>query len=604
MVNETLRQQLNSMSLDQTSRHKIIIGIDYGTTFSGISYVTTDKSDIHDINIISDWPGEQHTTWKTPTRLAYQKENPSLTENKWGFEVRPKLISYSWTKLLLDKNALAGDYDDPALLNMTGQGMMRLPRFRTAPEVCEDFLRGVYEYVSSKLRRQMTDIVYDNTPMECWVTLPAIWSEEAKVATLEAAKKAGFSNRPGDEIFTIAEPEAAAIATLKMYSHTDSFNKIKPRDNILICDCGGGTVDITTYTIVAVEPRLEFDELYVGVGGKCGSTYIDRNLHAFLSERFGSAFDEVPDAQKGPGSAFMRCFEGVKRDFGRNEERDLVELSPLRLDTEDSFCYDEEERMVILTHEEMQGLFDPVVDQIINLVEQQVNEAKENQNAVIDRIVLVGGFGESPYLNKVLKEWCLQHGEITLMCPEHPQSAVVRGAALRGLEGVTPRIKKARRHYGIGLNCRFKEGVDPESLGFIDEWDGSKLCMNRIAWLVSKGENVSADTVLTQSYLCLYNPGETTRCTTTLYSTALDIPPRYSTDSRVEEVGIVTSRFPKNFDFGPSAQSVYNTKLKKMIHQFKAEIQVRFGDKGSNLTFKDLVNGEVKSSASIEFSSH
>lgn len=246
MVNETLRQQLNSMSLDQTSRHKIIIGIDYGTTFSGsnsficrtcfklkalpgISYVTTDKSDIRDINIISDWPGQPHTTWKTPTRLAYQKENPSLTENKWGFEVRPKLISYSWTKLLLDKNALAGDHDDPTLLNMTGQGMMRLPRFRTAPEVCEDFLRGVYEYVSPKLRRQMTDIVYDNTPMECWVTLPAIWSEEAKVATLEAAKKAGFSNRPGDEIFTIAEPEAAAITTLKMYSHSDSFNKIKVR---------------------------------------------------------------------------------------------------------------------------------------------------------------------------------------------------------------------------------------------------------------------------------------------------------------------------------------------------------------------------------------
>ncbi|KAK0103678.1 hypothetical protein ONS95_005688 [Cadophora gregata] len=303
---------------------------------------------------------------------------------------------------------------------MTGQGMMRLPRFRTAPEVCEDFLRGVYEYVSAKLRRQMTDVVYDNTPMECWVTLPAIWSEEAKVATLQAAKKAGFSNRSGDEIFTIAEPEAAAIATLKMYSHTDSLNKIKPGENILICDCGGGTVDITTYTIVEVEPRLEFDELYVGVGGKCGSTYIDRNLHAFLSKRFGRAFDEVPDAQKGPGSKFMTCFEMYKRDFGRNEEQDVVELSPLRLETEDSFFYDEEERMVTLTHEEMQGLFDPVIDQIVNLVEQQVKEAKENRKKAIDRIVLVGGFGESPYLNKVLKEWCQQHGKITLLCPEHP----------------------------------------------------------------------------------------------------------------------------------------------------------------------------------------
>lgn len=32
----------------------------------------------------------------------------------------------------------------------------------------------------------------------------------------------------------------------------------------------------------------------------------------------------------------------------------------------------------------MRGLFDPVVRQILNLVEQQVNEAKENQNALID----------------------------------------------------------------------------------------------------------------------------------------------------------------------------------------------------------------------------
>lgn len=69
-------------------------------------------------------------------------------------------------------------------------------------------------------------------------------------------------------------------------------------------------------------------------------------------------------------------------------------------------------------------------------------------------------------------------------------------------------------------------------------------------------------------------------------------------------MGNVISSFPMDFDFGPSAKSVYNTKLKKMVHQFEAEIQVRFGDKGSNLTFKDLVNGEVKSSASIEFSSH
>lgn len=36
------------------------------------------------------------------------------------------------------------------------------------------------------------------------------------------------------------------------------------------------------------------------------------------------------------------------------------------------------------------------------------------------RIILVGGFAESPYLNNALEEWCWQNGDITLICPEYP----------------------------------------------------------------------------------------------------------------------------------------------------------------------------------------
>ena len=34
----------------------------------------------------------------------------------------------------------------------------------------------------------------------------------------------------------------------------------------MIVDCGGGTVDITTYVISQIHPTLEFDELLAGVG--------------------------------------------------------------------------------------------------------------------------------------------------------------------------------------------------------------------------------------------------------------------------------------------------------------------------------------------------
>jgi hypothetical protein len=189
--------------------------------------VTTDKS-VDDINILSDWPGDSaHNSWKTPTRIAYKVENDRISKDKWGFEVGPKLKSYSWTKLLLDKRAAVGNYDDPALSNTTGYGMMKLPSFRDAKEVCEDFLRELYKFMELKLRNQMTGSTYDNTPMECWITLPAIWSDEAKDATLNAARKAGFGSRPDDAIYTIAEPEAAAIATLKSYSGLNAMNPIK-----------------------------------------------------------------------------------------------------------------------------------------------------------------------------------------------------------------------------------------------------------------------------------------------------------------------------------------------------------------------------------------
>ncbi|THV47569.1 hypothetical protein BGAL_0302g00120 [Botrytis galanthina] len=450
------KKNMSSLT-SEASGHKIVIGIDYGTTYSGVSYVTTDNAGLEDITIMSPWPGDPHVSWKTPTRIAYSQENPKIKNNKWGFEVTSKMKSYSWTKLLLDKNAAAMEHDDPSLTSMTGSGMLQLPPFRDAAGVCEDYLHEVYNHVSSILREQMTDLTFDNTPMECWVTLPAVWSEEAKDATLKAAKNAGFGKRPGDEIFTIAEPEAAAIATLKEYAKSDSFNPISRYENILICDCGGGTVDITTYTIIQVQPYLIFDELCVGIGGKCGSTNIDRNLHLLLSKHFGSAFDDLPFGQTGPGSRFMAAFETLKRDFGRNDEREVGELGPLNLDVHDSDHYDTEDRLVLLSYDDMEDLFDPVIAEITSLVGKQVKAAKTAKNARINRIILVGGFGESPHLNKQLKKWCRQNGNITLMRPLHPQSAVVRGAALRGLEGIAPRVKQIRRHYGICLGKPFRE---------------------------------------------------------------------------------------------------------------------------------------------------
>jgi hypothetical protein len=118
----------------------------------------------------------------------------------------------------------------------------------------------------------------------------------------------------------------------------------------MICDCGGGTVDITSYTVEETDPIPAFEEVCVGIGGKCGASSIDRTLQRLMSDRFGAAWDSLEQRLKGPGSYFMNSWEIVKRQLSPDSDDGIQELGPVNLkDVSDSKWYDEEELMVKLT---------------------------------------------------------------------------------------------------------------------------------------------------------------------------------------------------------------------------------------------------------------
>lgn len=156
-----------------------------------------------------------------PTRIAYARENQhkKLRVDTWGCAVRPDMVSCSWTKLLLDINAIGREHDDPYLQYAIDEGVLHIPQGRdfskTPQEVCADFLSKVYLHMLEKITDQIGEQFLTSTPMDCWLTVPAVWSDKAQEMTLEAAKTAGFGSRAGDNIFIIPEPEAAAIATFK-----------------------------------------------------------------------------------------------------------------------------------------------------------------------------------------------------------------------------------------------------------------------------------------------------------------------------------------------------------------------------------------------------
>lgn len=178
----------------------------------------------------------------------------------------------------------------------------------------------------------------------------------------------------------------------------------------------------------------------------------------------------------------------------------------------------------------MESFFQPVVDKIKQLLHDQLEQLRKKSNVSIQvrlfllpeviallvqradtilwcqTIILVGGFGDSPYLNNTLREWCRSQGRISLLCPEHPcvpnpqtniyhsslilcffrQASVVKGAALRGLKGLVPEKRIARLHYGLSVMFPFREQIDPQESIFYYEWDGLKYCNTRMEWMITK----------------------------------------------------------------------------------------------------------------------
>jgi molecular chaperone DnaK (HSP70) len=411
---------------EMSSQTRLIVGIDYGTTFSGVSFALSTVTNPNEINVWSTFPrAGQHkaeTYSKAPSWVSLPEENED-GEFLWGYEVETGMTTRQWMKLMLDRKANSTKYDDPRAKDVMTGVTSPLPGDWTPFKIVTAYLRAMYCMVMKGLQKYFEKTLLDAMPMDIWLTVPAVWSDAAKLLTKKAAREAGIASRPGDTLQLIAEPEAAAHVAIREAVHK-SIEVVEAGSGVLICDAGGGTVDITTYEIVSSEPQLILHEICPGAGGKCGGSFIDRNLHDLLAARFGEAYLSLPEEDRGASSNFMDAFEHAKQDVSAHDpstRKTKLQLDMPRLRRvpghqqkyEDYYSF--KSRSVLLSHYDWKTLFDPVVDRVISLVKDQITEA--NEVCQIRNVVLVGGFGESNYLFDRLKDACNPHVNVrTPLC--------------------------------------------------------------------------------------------------------------------------------------------------------------------------------------------
>ena len=247
---------------EEKDRQKLIVGFDFGCTYSGVSYVST-IDEHQDIQVLKEYSGgmkQSDLLEKVPTRIAYAEENNG--KDAWGYMVKPGMVSYSWFKLLLDEDTEAAEHDDKLLSQSAGVGMFQLPEGKTPRDVTEDYLTYLYRHILTKLGEVIGKSMLVETPITFQFTLPALWSHRARDLTRDAARSAGFGTRALDSLLLIDEPEAAAISAMK--STLDKFSKLNPfevcQDRLLtpgehLTQTGGRMVKVLSLLIWEVEQR-------------------------------------------------------------------------------------------------------------------------------------------------------------------------------------------------------------------------------------------------------------------------------------------------------------------------------------------------------------
>jgi molecular chaperone DnaK (HSP70) len=388
---------------------------------------------------------EGKTSDKVPTELRYEG-----SACKWGFQIRPNDERFQWFKLDLDPfvpteaSELSKKYPDLKALP---------PGYQHQPTtLVTDFLESLRQHAERILILKLGEEIIRSTPVEYIITVPAMWSEAAQAKTRQCAEKAGMNKYASVHI--ISEPEAAAIYALDSMDPTS----LHVGDTYVLCDAGGGTVDLISYRVTAVRPVLRVEEAAPGTGSLCGSTFLNRIFRRHMESKYGGMLGWDSETMD---EAMERFETVIKRTFSGDPNEEFAIPVPGLRDNPDKGI---KRGRIRMGGDELETVvFRVVTDKVIELVKAQM----EATGTLAKAVLLVGGYGQSAYLRDAISKAI---APIPVTQPPYGWTAVVRGALIKGLAEIAPSLTRinvesrtARKYYGIVVSVTYRKGVHDKS---------------------------------------------------------------------------------------------------------------------------------------------
>ncbi|MFJ3733014.1 Hsp70 family protein [[Kitasatospora] papulosa] len=527
-------------------KQRVVAAIDFGTHGTGFAWTTIDERHKdpkrRQVWFRTRWPNHPTPYPKNLSALLLTRDGELVA---WGYEARRK-----WAAISARGEARNFEYHLGFKMSLSTEEKSEEKEIaggRLGYEKSKKLATVFLEKMRSTAMEEISKSGYSSDEVRWCLTVPAIWDDYQKQLMWEAAVAAGL---PDDEkrLQLVIEPEAAAyharvsgVRTINASGRRASL--MTKGSRFLVADCGGGTVDVTAYKTDA-HNRLE--EIGRECGGKFGSEYVNQAfLEKILAERMGS-YDVVDRIGTQSPSAVMDLLDSWEKEkvsITKLEEDNIYLPIPAAFDR----LLDEDTRKVlskkqngvvdflVVTADEAREVFEAVIPGILSLVDRQLDEMRaQRRNAPgKELVILVGGFGNSPYLQERLQEHLT--GRADVLIPPDPQVAVLLGAVHYSYDPQT-KSRRTKYTYGCEIAQPFREGIDPAKY-LITLPNGERRCGNRFSRYVQVGQSVPVDELVTQTFHPLYEDQKEVEFR--IYRSASKNP-FYVTDAGCELIGRLT----------------------------------------------------------------
>ncbi|KAI9250218.1 hypothetical protein BDA99DRAFT_564186 [Phascolomyces articulosus] len=529
---------VKTMVASNPQDYRVVIAYDFGTTYSGAAYAFTHSTPA-EVFDIRNWPHKSGNFYpKVPTVSVYPRNQSTLSE--WGHAAKKVMLKPGAAK----QNVLLSQFK----LHLD-ESLQRAPieNGLTPVQAVADYLEVLHKHTLEELKRSFAKN-YPTDSFRYCLTVPAVWSDKAKHLMRQASIKAGLisASDPLDRLILISEPEAAALYCEETMS--DQI-QLKDKDRVMICDAGGGTVDLIVFQVNFLENdeaeksssgkrrKRQLKEVTKGMGESCGSVFLDSHFRELLETKLGK--DVMSKVSPRDMYTMMEYFiDTIKPQFTGADEFYLelprsikVEDLPASLRDHDEDGYLDDGMLYLSGQELEKKVFDPVVKKVIALIERQYKQIPDGR---LEFLFLVGGFGSSKYLYQRVHEVFQDTKVNQIVCPsERAALAVVRGAAYYGIHPEVVVSRVSRRTYGISIYKPFDDKIDPQSRRR-ERPDGSIDCKNRFSLFVKKNDELAVDHCIKDEYYVYY--GEFDTVSIGLYASENEVAPRYSDEAGVYRV--------------------------------------------------------------------